>query len=147
AAAADAHPARPSVRERAVDLVLHVIEPVEHDPIARTGHLVVLEPALGLLLRTIPRDAKRNVSAHLSFPGLPLLEVRRPRHRPAPPAASGSPSREGTGRGTSRPAGARPASARGTGRRLDPENPCVDARRATPAAAGPMRRSSRRCRA
>ena len=79
AAAADAHAARPAVRQRAVEAVLDVIQAVEHDPVLRARDLVLVERDLRLLFRTIPRDLQRDVVRH----------AVRPPHTPARPAASG----------------------------------------------------------
>ena len=43
AASADPHAARPPVRERPVQVVLDVIQAVEHDPVLRARHLVLVE--------------------------------------------------------------------------------------------------------
>ena len=80
AAAADAHAARPAVRERAVDLVLDVIEAVEYDPLLVTGHLVLVERRLRLLFRTIPRYLQRDAVRACAM---------RPPHKRARQAASG----------------------------------------------------------
>ena len=71
AAAADAHPARPPERQRRVDLVLDVVEPVEDRPLLAQRYVVLLPPRLRVLVGAVPRhpqaDARR-----------PCLTSRRP---------------------------------------------------------------------
>ena len=56
ATAADEHVARPAIAERAVDLVLDVVERVENDPLFLARHGVGLEERLLVLLRAIAED-------------------------------------------------------------------------------------------
>ena len=55
ATAANPHAAGPPVGERAVELVLDVIQSVEDHPVFRARHLVFIEGGLRLLLRTVTR--------------------------------------------------------------------------------------------
>ena len=74
AAAADAHPARPAEGERGVDLVLDVVEAVEHRPLLAQWHVVLLPARLGVLVGPVPAPREAGCSA-------PCVTSRRPARR------------------------------------------------------------------
>src|SRR5215208_4181830 len=67
AAPTDAHPARPAVRERSVQLVLDEVEAVKDHPVLRAGYLVLLVGDAGLLLRTIARHLQSDPIRHKGY--------------------------------------------------------------------------------
>ncbi len=78
AAAAYAHPAGPSERQRAIQPVLDVVQSVEDDPILLAGNLVLVEGRPSFFLRTVAGNLQLNAIRHA---------VLSP-HRPARPGAS-----------------------------------------------------------
>src|SRR6266700_2298934 len=71
AAAADPHPARPAVRQGAVQLVLDVVQAVEYRPVVAQRYLVLVEARPVLLLRPVPGHLQGDLVRH-------LLTSRRP---------------------------------------------------------------------
>src|SRR5678816_3674385 len=55
AAAAHAHAARPAKRQRPVQSILDVVQPIEHDPVLGTRHLVLLQRLDAFFLRAVAR--------------------------------------------------------------------------------------------
>src|SRR5688572_29832493 len=68
AASAHAHAARPAIRQRAVELVLHMVQSVEDHPVLGTGNLVFRERHSRLDLGAIPRHLHRDSLGHVQLP-------------------------------------------------------------------------------
>src|SRR6185503_12340203 len=60
----DAHPTGPAVGQGSVQVVLDVVEPVQHRPLLAQWDLVGLEGRLGLLLRSVTRDLHGDPVCH-----------------------------------------------------------------------------------
>jgi hypothetical protein len=60
AAAAHRHVAGPAIRERRVEVLLDVVQRVEHHPIVPEGHLVALKARLLVRLGVVPEYFKLN---------------------------------------------------------------------------------------
>src|SRR2546422_7956344 len=64
AAPADAHPAGPAVRQRAVELILDVVQAVQDRPLLVQRDLVLLRRRLQLTLRPVTRHLQDDVVRH-----------------------------------------------------------------------------------
>src|SRR6267143_1101963 len=64
AAPADAHPAGPAVRQRAVELVLDVVQAVQDRPLLMQRDLVLLRRRLQLALRPVTGHVQDDVVRH-----------------------------------------------------------------------------------
>jgi len=68
ATAADAHPARPAEGERAVELILDVVQRVEHHPVGAQRYLEALVRGFGVALGMETRHLQDDRVAHASDP-------------------------------------------------------------------------------
>ena len=68
AAAADAHPARPPEGQCRVELVLHVVEPVEDGQLLAQRYVVLLPARLSVLVRPVPRHPQADAVRHPYLP-------------------------------------------------------------------------------